>query len=68
MELAIYLIIEIIFIILFGYISYKLWLLFFDTKFGMINKRMKIASKLFGILWPITLPILIIITIVHLLK
>jgi hypothetical protein len=68
MELAIYLIIEIIFIILFGYISYKLWLLFFDTKFGMINKRMKIASKLFGILWPITLPILIIITIVRLLK
>lgn len=54
--------------ILFGYISYKIWLIAFDTIFGTLNKRMIIASKLFGILWPITLPILIIITIVHLLK
>lgn len=54
--------------ILFGYISYKIWLITFDTIFGMLNKRMKIASITFGILWPIALPILIIITIVHLLK
>lgn len=54
--------------ILFGYISYKIWLITFDTIFGTLNKRMKIASIIFGILWPIALPILIIITIVHLLK
>lgn len=66
MELAVYLIIGIIFTIIFVFISYKLWLLFLDTKFGIINKRMKIASKLFGILWPITLPILFIIVIIQL--
>lgn len=68
MEFAAYLIIGIFFTILFGYLSYKIWLIAFDTIFGTLNKRMIITSKLLGILWPITLPILIIVTFVYLLK
>jgi hypothetical protein len=68
MELVAYLIIGIFFTILFGDLSYKIWLIAFDTIFGTLNKRMIVTSKLLGILWPITLPILIIITFVYLLK
>jgi hypothetical protein len=64
MELFLYLIIGVVAYILFARISYKLWVLFFDTVFKTFNKRMIVISKMLGILWPISLPILLIITII----
>jgi cell division protein FtsX len=64
MELFLYLIIGVVAYILFARISYKLWLVVFDTKFETLNKRMEIASKIFGVLWLISLPILLIITVI----
>lgn len=62
MELFLYLIIGVAAYILFARISHKLWVLFFDTVFDTFNNRMEIASKIFGVLWLITLPILFIMT------
>lgn len=65
MEFVINLIGCILFIILSSLISGTLWALFLDVKFGMINKRMKIISKILGILWPISLPLLLIVAIIN---
>lgn len=65
MELFLYLIISVVVYILFVRISYKLWVLFFDTIFKTFNDRMKIASIILGILWPIGLPLLLIVAIIY---
>jgi hypothetical protein len=66
MELFLGFAIIIVAYILFACISYKLWVLFFDTVFKTFNKRMNTASIIFGVLWLIGLPILFFTTIVFL--
>lgn len=65
MEFVINLIGCILFIILSSIISGTLWALFLDVKFGMINKRMRNISIALGILWPIGLPLLLIVAIIN---
>lgn len=56
----------IIFIISLSIISGALWVLFLETKFGTLNKRRIIISIILGILGPIGLSALFIISIVSL--
>lgn len=63
MELFFGLIIIIAAYILFGYLSYMIWELLFDTVSKTVTKCMKIVSIILGILWPISLPILLVTTI-----
>ena len=37
--------------------------MFLDTKFRTLNKRMVIVSIIMGVLWPIGLPIIFIVTV-----
>lgn len=64
MESIVCLILGICCLILLSLISGALWILFLDTQFRKLNKRMVDVSIVLGILWPIGLPILFIVAII----
>jgi hypothetical protein len=64
MESIVCLILGICFIILSVFVTGACWIVFLDTKFKTLNKRMVIISIILGILWPIGLPILCIVAII----
>lgn len=51
----------ILFVFLPGFITYNIWSMLFEEVFGT---KMKIISIILGILWPLTLPIFIIIFLI----